>query len=102
MLHCINTANSVIFHSSRKIKQKNYGIRNLMTKCKHTVMTPISSILPGVSWRLANWIATWWYMGSNFSWRAASFFEALPSRLESVVDWSVSLQSGYMPYPVAA
>ena len=36
-----------------------------MTKCKHTVMTPVSSILPGVSWRSANWIATWWYMGSN-------------------------------------
>ena len=84
MLHCINTANSVIFHTSRKIKQKHYGIRrNLMTKCKHTVMTPISSILPGVSWRSANWTATWWYMGSNFSWRAASFF------------WSSAFSSGF-------
>ena len=83
MLRCINTANSVLFHMSIEINQTNYGIRNIMTKCKHTVMTLISSILPGVSWRSANWTATQWYMGRNFSWRAASFF------------WSSAFSSGF-------
>ena len=104
MLRFINTANSVIFHMCSKIKQKKYGFRNLMIKCKHTVViiTPISSILPGVSWRSGNWIATRWYMGVTFLGDLPDSSGVMPFRLDSAVDCLVSLESGCMPYPDAA